>query len=218
MQIIRSKRRTLTIEIDKNANVIVRAPLRMSQANIAEFLQEKEKWILRTRQNMQTKYAHIKPKQYTHGEKFLYLGRQYPLLINSSLKKPLCFTDYFELSHAHQTNANQHFERWYKKQAREIINERANYYAMQAKLDYNKIRITSAKQRWGSCSPHNDLSFAWRLVMAPLTSIDYVVVHELAHTIHKNHGKRFWNKVAKILPDYKPAQRWLHDNGHLLQL
>src|SRR3989338_10797210 len=129
MQIIRSKRRTLSIEIDKNANMIVRAPLRASQKNIAKFLQEKEKWILQTRQYMQTKYVHIKPKQYINGEEFLYLGKHYPLIINPISKLPLHFTDFFELSEVHQSNAKQLFECWYKRQAQSIITERVNYYA-----------------------------------------------------------------------------------------
>src|SRR3990167_4650105 len=117
MQIIHSKRRTLTIEIDKNANIIVRAPWRASQKSITEFIKEKEKWILRTCQYMQTKYANIKPKQYIHGEEFLYLGKYYPLIIHPNPKLPFHFTDFFELSEKYQRDAKQLFENWYKKQA-----------------------------------------------------------------------------------------------------
>lgn len=218
MQILRSKRRTLTIEIDKKANIIVRAPLKMPHKDVAAFVQEKEKWILRTRENIEKKFADVKPKQYVEGEEFFYLGKRFPLKIIDSFSKPLELMEHFTLSSKHQTNAKTHFERWYRHQARNIITERTEYYANLANLNYNKIRITSAKQRWGSCSPTNNLSFAWRLVMAPLSSIDYVAVHELAHTVHKNHGKRFWRKVAKIMPDYETAREWLHKHGHLLEL
>lgn len=218
MHIIYSKRRTLSIEIDKNAHIIIRAPLRTSQKNIAKLLQEKKAWIARTCERMQTKYRAIKPKQYINGENFFYLGKNYPLNITSVKEHPLHLTNCFELSKAHQNNAKYHFECWYKKQAKKVITERADYYALKSGLCYSSLRITSAKKRWGSCSGNNALSFTWRLIMTPLSSIDYVIAHELAHIIHKNHSKKFWNKVADIFPDYRSAQRWLYDNEHFLQL
>jgi len=78
--------------------------------------------------------------------------------------------------------------------------------------------ITSARTRWGSCSQEGALSFAWRLIMAPLPIIDYVVVHELAHIQVKNHSKRFWNKLNVLMPDYRQRIEWLERNGHLLSL
>ncbi len=85
-------------------------------------------------------------------------------------------------------------------------------------MDYKSIRITSARTRWGSCSSKGNLSFTWRLVMAPPQVIDYVVAHELAHLQVRNHSPAFWQKVKTIMPDYLQYRRWLDAHGHLLTL
>ncbi len=91
-------------------------------------------------------------------------------------------------------------------------------YSEMTGLIHRSIKITSAKKRFGSCSPNGSLNFSWRLMMAPLNIIDYVVVHELVHIEERNHSKNFWNKVRIILPDYKQSEKWLKDNSQLLTI
>jgi predicted metal-dependent hydrolase len=85
-------------------------------------------------------------------------------------------------------------------------------------LTCRSVRITDAKERWGSCNAAGSLNFAWRLVMAPPPVIDYVIVHELAHLVEMNHSQRFWGLVGRILPDYAVRRKWLRENEHLLTL
>jgi len=80
------------------------------------------------------------------------------------------------------------------------------------------VRITDAKERWGSCSPAGTLNFAWRLVTAPEGIIEYVIVHELAHLVEMNHSPRFWEAVGRVLPDYAARRAWLRKNEHRLTL
>jgi predicted metal-dependent hydrolase len=109
------------------------------------------------------------------------------------------------------------FELWYRQNARQILHERVKVYSQQHGFQYQSIRITSARTRWGSCSASRSLNFSWRLIMAPLEVVDYVVVHELVHTVVHNHSKRFWKKVERILPDYNERRKWLRKNGsHLM--
>lgn len=83
---------------------------------------------------------------------------------------------------------------------------RLDYYAKLMALSPAGISITGAKKRFGSCSPTNRLCFSWRLMQYPIDAVDYVVVHELAHIVQKNHGPQFYALVASVLPDYKA--RW----------
>ena len=124
----------------------------------------------------------------------------------------------FKLSESAQPQAKSVFEAWYKNQAGTLIPERVNLYARRDKFKFNKLRISSARKRWGSCSAKRTLSFTWRLVMAPLDVIDYVVVHELCHLIRLDHSEKYWDLVAGILPDYKLKRKWLKDNGRFLIL
>jgi predicted metal-dependent hydrolase len=106
----------------------------------------------------------------------------------------------------------------YKKEAKEKISQRLDYYSNLTGLKYKSIKITSARTRWGSCGPRGNLCFTWRLVRAPLEVIDYVVVHELVHIVQRDHSKKFWNRVEAIIPDYKKNRIWLRKIGKDLLL
>jgi hypothetical protein len=107
-------------------------------------------------------------------------------------------------------------ETWYREQARVLIGQRVAAIARDAGFSYTRVRISSARGRWGSCGYRNSLNFTWRLVMAPDTVIDYVVVHELCHTVEKNHSVRFWARVRALAPDYKQSKAWLRKHQHLI--
>ena len=77
----------------------------------------------------------------------------------------------------------------------------------------NQVRVMELKHRWASCSAKGNLNFHWKCVQLPLSVLDYVVVHELTHLIHKNHTKVFWNQIDKVLPDYQERKQWLKVNG-----
>ena len=101
-----------------------------------------------------------------------------------------------------------------RRNAKEYIFKRAQYYAELMGVKYGGIRITSAKTRFGSCSAGNTLSFSLYLMTYPSEAVDYVIVHELAHILHKNHSKAFYFEIERILPDYKQRQKLLK-NGVL---
>ncbi len=99
-----------------------------------------------------------------------------------------------------------------------MLKQQVSYYATKHGFEFKKIRISSARTRWGSCSTLGTLSFTWRLVLAPLDVLDYVVVHELCHLSELNHSKKYWGLVEEILPDYKARRTWLKENGGRLKL
>jgi predicted metal-dependent hydrolase len=124
----------------------------------------------------------------------------------------------FILSQSAVPQAADTFKKWYQKQARAVISKRVDEIAKKYGFSYKQIRITSARTRWGSCSTRGSINFSWRLVMAPIDVIDYVVLHELVHTRIHNHSREFWAKVASIDPDYKQKRLWLKKNGHQLTI
>ena len=152
-------------------------------------------------------------KQYQPGETFLYLGREYSLEVVAGQRKKLILDDRFKIAESVLKNADLVFQNWYRQQAKQWIFERVKHLAEFHQLHYEKVKITSARTRWGSCSPKNTLSFSWRLILTPPEMIDYVIIHELAHTVHHNHSKRFWKLVEKLLPDYKARRKQLRQYG-----
>jgi predicted metal-dependent hydrolase len=218
-KIIRSKRQRLKVMIMTDGSVIVKAPLSYSLSSIQNGLNRHADWVLKQQQKAREKYIQVPPKSYVPGDKFLYLGDEYELLIAPNNHVPLSFDgNHFILADNHVQNAPEIFRQWYKKEALRVLTERANVYSPQVGLKYNSIQITNAKHRWGSCNSKGNICFTLRLIMAPLPVIDYVVVHELVHIIERNHSSNFWSKVKSISPEYKNHRDWLKKQQNLLSL
>ncbi len=97
--------------------------------------------------------------------------------------------------------------------AREHVSTLAQKEAVRISVEYRRIRIGGQRTLWGSCSPRGTLSFNWRLVLAPLEVLDYVVVHELCHLRVPNHSRRFWALVERHRPQWRQQRDWLRDYG-----
>ncbi len=100
-----------------------------------------------------------------------------------------------------------------RRTARRLVTETASVEAPRLGVAYDRIAIRDTRSRWGSCSPRGTLSFSWRLALAPREILDYVVVHELCHLVHHDHGARFWSLMARARPTYREEDAWLDDHG-----
>jgi predicted metal-dependent hydrolase len=217
-KIVRTKRKTIALHITDDATLIVRAPLKASEKTIMGVVLKHKKWIEEKKREIKARDPKFSPKEFVNGEGFLYLGGWYRLKIVDNQEVPLKFEDGFYLSRKALPQAKYAFIEWYKNMAYEKISERVNWYAQQRGFKYKKVNITSAQRRWGSSSSNGNLNFPWRLIMAPLTVIDYVVIHELVHTVERNHSKAFWGKVKMLMPNYEIHKELLRKNGYLLRL
>lgn len=215
-KIIKSRRRTFSIEIKKDGSVILRAPKRATGEDLKKVIDDKRGWICKTQKKILDKYTKVKPKEFKNGEEFLFLGEKIKLLIDEKINSTIFIPeDGFFMPALYEEKAKNVFLEWYKNKAFEVISKRVKYYSGIFGFKYAKIRISNAEKIWGSCAANGNISFSWRLIMAPLTVIDYVVAHELAHLEHRNHSKRFWGKVADIIPDFKKRRKWLKENEYL---
>lgn len=217
-KIIRSKRRTIALEIGQDASLLVRAPYRTPLAFIEKIVIEKHFWIKGRQAFVREKGNALTPKKFVNGEEFLYLGKLHKLELVDELNNTMAFNNSFQISQGNLSAAKELLTAWYKEEACRKISERVSFYSSLSGLSCTKIRISEAQKRWGSCSSKGNLNFSWRLIMAPLSVIDYVVVHELAHLEHKNHAKSFWDKVKAIMPEYSQYRKWLKENGYLLNI
>lgn len=159
--IVRSKRKTVALEITKDARVLVRAPMRMPKGDIARFVASHQAWAVAHMEIMRQRLAQQGPEPTPQQEEAL------------------------------------------RKRAKAYIPGRVAAYAAIMGVAPAGITITKAKTRFGSCSGKNRLSFSLHLMRYPAEAVDYVVVHELAHIVHKNHSKAFYDYVAQFMPDYQ---------------
>ena len=217
-KIIRTKRKSIALQITDDATLIVRAPFKISNETIMQVVFKHKNWIKQKKKEIESRDPKFASKEFVSGEGFLFLGRYYRLEIVDDQDEPLRFENRFYLSKMVLPQAKELFIDWYKKMAYEKISERVEFYAHSSGLKYNKINISDAQKRWGSCGNNGNLNFSWRLIMAPLPVIDYVIVHELVHLQEKNHSRRFWNHVKILMPDYERNKDWLKNNGHILRL
>jgi predicted metal-dependent hydrolase len=164
--VIRSKRRTLALEVTTELTVRVRAPLRASDRSIRQLVENNESWIEKTLEKQKER------------------GAARPRLNDAEIAA-------------------------LKRKAAEHIPPRVAHYADVMGLQPTGVKITGAEKRYGSCSGKNSLCFSYRLMLCPDAAVDFVVVHELAHIRHKNHGRDFYALIASVLPDYKQRRKLL---------
>ena len=216
-KIIRSRRRTVALEITPSATLIVRAPLRAPSAYIEEIIRQKHSWIVRKFDEMKRRPL-SSGHEYTEGEIFLFLGREYPLHILPDGNMTIERSDKLYVSYKLLPDIKNHIKRWYRQEAHKEVQARCMWFSMKTGHVPTTIRITDARQRWGSCTHKGGLNFSWRLIQAPIDIVDYVVVHELVHICQPDHSRKFWNKVREILPDYERRRKWLRENERLLKI
>ena len=191
----------------------MKAPNLMPSILIRRFVDEKREWIMK----MMEKYHKADKsgkRQYKEGEEFMYMGNKYKLHIGDFNK--IAVSDTFNFPHFLLFRIEQEIHEWYIREARRFITMRVNHHADIMKATYKDIYFSDTISKWGSCSHDNSLQFNWRLVMAPILVIDYVIVHELVHTREKNHKDGFWRKVRLYKPAYKQYKKWLNENSRLL--
>ncbi|MCF6277134.1 MAG: M48 family metallopeptidase [Anaerolineales bacterium] len=212
-KIIRSQRKTIALVIRPDGMLIVRAPQRATRKQINDMLEKHADWIEKKQTRAKAMQADFTPRQFVADETFPFRGKYYALQLSDAEKPTLALNGSFQLAKSALAQAEHVFEAWYRQQAREIFTARVMFYAGKYHFDYAKIRLSSARTRWGSCSTRGNINLTWRLVMTPPQIIDYVVVHELCHLREHNHSQAFWAQVAAILPDYKLRRQWLRENG-----
>lgn len=222
--VIYSNRKSVEINISPPDQVIIRVPKKMTHKQIDDLIHRKSKWIIKKLDEIHSVLEQKQEVNFIDGETIMYLGEKYKLSINENTHLKAIqieiHKDYISINtpYIQQSEIKQAVIDWYKKQARKIVMERIEYYQQHIKIKPNYIRIKEQKKRWGSCSSKHNLNFNWKIIMAPIEVVDYLVVHEMSHLEYMNHSKMFWDKVQSILPDYKDRQKWLKTNGLLLNM
>jgi predicted metal-dependent hydrolase len=216
-EIVYTDRKTLNISVERDKSVIVRAPSGLSKERIEEVVQKKKMWILEKINHYQKYPEDIETKEFVSGETMMYLGKNYDLKIVKKEIKGVEFDNGFKISEFNRSRAKEIFKKWLMDQGLDRIKSRTTYYAKNLGVNYKEIKISDMKYRWGSCTVKGNLVFNWRIVKAPITVMDYIIVHELAHLIELNHSPEFWNIVAVQLPEYEKARIWLRNHGEVLE-
>jgi predicted metal-dependent hydrolase len=193
------------LSFDDEGGLVIRSP-KVSHAYIETLLIKKSAWIQRAQQRIKQKKG--RTPALIDGAHLYYLGTPYPLSLSfhTHRRTLISFDKEVFLLRYHTFDRDllyQHIDNFYKQKAEDFISSRVEVWAQKMNLSYGKIRFQKTKRQWGSCSSQNNLSFNTMLMKLPQETIDYVIVHELAHIVYKHHQKSFWQLVGKILPEYR---------------
>lgn len=213
--VVYKKRKSVGIYIDFYGNVEVRAPKGTPDESVLKLIEEKWDWIQQNIKEMKDRLSGPKENTYEHGEKLLYLGKSYPIQISqdSSIAQDHVVFEgerlHIYVKQLEDERIQQALKRFYYQQCKALVEKSIRAHQHHFKTKPRSIRISDSQTTWGTCDSRLQLTFNWKLAMAPLEVIDYVVVHEMCHMVHLNHDRSFWRLVGKIMPDYKAKENWL---------
>ena len=223
VQVIRSPRRkTSAIKILESA-VEVRVPHWVDHAYVEQLLSERRQWI-------EKHYAELKNNQnkyelsVTQGHHWPFKGQDYELVWQRGRQAQVTLgADKLHIvisvraKSPDEQQVKRLLQQWYRQQAEAYLQERLDYWAQKMGLTYRRVQVKSYRRRWGSCSAGGDISLNWRLIMVPIEQIDYVLIHELAHLRHFNHGREFWALVAVYCQEWQTLRKLLNQRSTILQ-
>ena len=216
---ISHRARRLRFEVRPGAGLEVTTPPGVSVARIEAVMREKTQWIT----TMLVRYSQaprsVIDTPLESGALLPFAGGHLQLIVdaNTSRRRTSSLVEEgalrVTLAELTSESLRAALEAWYRRQGRRIFAERTAYWNAQFGFAYGRIAIRDQKSRWGSCSRQGNLNFNWRLLLAPLDVLDYIVIHELAHLKEGNHSPRFWALVAEKCPDYRRFRDWLRQHG-----
>ncbi|MDO9226939.1 MAG: SprT family zinc-dependent metalloprotease [Pseudomonadota bacterium] len=206
-----ARRRSLALRVNEAGEVVVNAPMRLAQREIDTFLARHHAWLIE-----RVAAAREHAFQWRDGAALPWLGNALSLRLLAAAGKPAIRREAEQLvCHAAPPALAALVSRWYQREARILLGERLAHHAARAGLAMPPLRLSNARTRWGSLSARGVVSLNWRLLKAPLTQIDYVICHELAHFKQRNHSPAFWREVEALFPDWKKVRAELRQNGRL---
>lgn len=208
----RSRQRHMHLTVRADGCVRVTCNKRRSKREILSFVEQSKDFI-------EKRVSELKPRRtFSSGEAFFFFGRALPLQIVWSWSPRIRLeARERELEMVAPLSSSIEDRRralyaFYRRQARLHLQERLSFWSARMDLRPERLAIRGQQTRWGSCSFQRQISLNWKLVAAPESVIDYVIVHELAHLQHMNHSPCFWKLVESFFPDWRAAKKWLRQH------
>jgi hypothetical protein len=218
----------MRIQIDRDGKISLVAPWFSTEAQISAFATQHQPWVIKHLHRIQGQQD-LRPKpRYQTGDIFYYFGEPLRMeVLPADAKRPtLKVREDRMIITLHKAigknegigSVKRAIRDFYRKKAEEVIRDRLEHFNQHYGFRFHRVAFKDQKSRWGSCSRAGNLNFNWRLIMAPIEVIDYVVVHELCHLGQMNHSSRFWALVEEVMPEHKTHRKWLKDNSAFLSL
>ncbi len=211
-----AKRKSVSIIVERNGEVVVKAPLNYDPEKIAVLMEQKKMLIYSRINHPQKVKIHKSNPKLIHGRSILYQGKNCKVYVDHLSDGLFQFNTNFSISVDIKDQFDDLLKKWLQEKAEEKLVQRVKLYASRLGVEYNKILITDLQLRWGSCTPKNNINLNFRLIKAPPFVYNYIIVHELTHLLVSNHTPEFWQMVKTCFPKYEEAREWLKIYGDKL--
>lgn len=210
--LIRKEVKHARLRVSEDGQVRIIAPPAFSEEDITAMLKKKAKWI-----DSNLKYFNGMATIELQRNQLLLFGNRYSYFYDTTYAQKVV------VDHEHKTITSQKDlldpkvqENWYRRVAKKHLTKRTKELSVKMKLPFNKLFIRESKTKWGNCSKKKNISLNWKLIKAPDYVIDYIIIHELLHTVVMSHTHKFWTLLKSYYPDYKESIKWLEKYGNSL--
>lgn len=212
------RRKTVGITVGRDSELIVSAPVGCPTERVERVVKEKTLWVHTKLAEKRLLARPHREKEFVNGEGFSYLGKSYRLRLidgpSDAGAPPLRLKlGRFELRRDEVHRGWQHFVRWYAEHGERWIRRKVDLFADRIGIEPGTVNVRDLGYRWGSCGKDGNLNFHWRAVCLPPRILEYLVAHELVHLLVPHHGKAFWERLERCMPDAAVRRRWLTENG-----
>ncbi len=225
----KSNVKNITIKVKHPNTVTIVSPKSVNNGFIHDLVISKSRWILNKLNEFKNKESENPPILFVDGDKIPYLGNYYTLNVykeKNTIKCSLIFEENkfiakvpFNISSNDQyIKLRELLINLYLTEGGKLIKERISIYSKKLNLYPESITLKEQKTSWGTCSSKGNIYINWKVLLAPLDILDYVLVHELCHLKHMNHSKEYWSLVGTIFPDYKEKRNYLKENSLKLNI
>jgi len=201
-----SNRRKIAMDIDSEGHINIKVPSTMPQEDIFNYLLLNSNSLLKLYNKSENRTYISSNKSYNHEENFLYLGKPFKL---DELLETIPETD---------AEIQIQLKKFYIAKTKEIIKKQVKHYEKIIGVKAKSFSIVESSGTWGTCNSSRVLTFNYRLSMAPINAIDYVVIHELCHLFHMNHDRSFWRKVGAYDKNYKENEEFFNKFGGVMTI
>lgn len=202
-----SNRKTLTIAVSPDGEVIAKAPYAADREVIRAKVHKRAAWILKQQNYFKSFGERMPERKYISGESHLYLGRQYILRVTEGKPDSVKYKGrYFEIVCSSKANAKELMKRWYRDHAKTKFTKIAEPIIGRFKrynVEPSSLYIQEMNNRWGSCTNSRKIILNTELIKAPRPCIEYVITHELCHLVHREHNKQFFELLHNEMPDWE---------------
>lgn len=222
-----STRKTLSIAVE-DGQVIVTIPSGTEANKYELILSQKAPWMLKQLAHFEEMSSSTRTLQFRSGEKLPYLGRYYRLKVQSkavSAPSFRFFKGHFEANIPLELTTEDYrahlyplYQDWIMQKGKRFASKRIIRFTQRLGESPHDLSVRNMEKRWGSCTAQGRILLNWRIFLAPVSIVDYVLAHEMAHLKEMNHTQAYWDTLRMLLPDYEERKEWLRLNGSQLDV